>query len=232
MEFLESLELYTRKWEKHQTTIIVLLVVVIGGLTGFFAYRTYSTRLQEGASGAFVESMNYYNATVGQSSDDDATLSFVTAEEKWQKTAEVFQKAYADYSRAGISGVFLVYAADALDKLGKHAEAIALMEQGTRAISAPSLRDWYRAKTALMLLDAANQAKIDEGIALLMSLAQDPSGAAYDFALYQLGDYYWHLHDFDKVKSYWNTLDIAYRTTDKPSEWYTLAKPRLKLIQG
>jgi tetratricopeptide (TPR) repeat protein len=181
--------------------------------------------------------MEYFEAPIKKADDEKDDLAFMNKkefrsnEEKWEKVEEVFQKAYENNSSSGVAPLFLAFQAEALTQRGKMAEAVALLRQVIALLSAVEIKDYYRGKLALLLIDTKSEGGVEEGVGILKQLALDDQGVAHDVALYHLGHYYWYMKKFAEARNYWNQLLIKYEKNEEyPSAWVPMAKEKLKLI--
>lgn len=215
-----------------QFLLILAGIAVIVALA--LSYGFYRAKMQERAHKSFVEAMTYFDAKIGEQDNFlSDSKSFKSFDEKWAKTAEVFQKAYNDNSSSGLAPIFLAYQSQALLNLGKLDEAINVLQKSLIIMPKKSaLYDYYKVKLALMLIDTQDKGSFVNAISDLKAMALEQNKAVHDLVLYRLGEYYWNQKEFSEAKNYWNQLEIRYgKKTKNPSFWAAEAKSKLKLIQ-
>src|SRR4051794_36207146 len=115
---------------------VVIILALCGLLTGggLYLYSIYRAGVEQRAHQAFVSSMKYFDATVGEKQEsgdifDIEKISFTSKEEKWKKVADVFQKGYLEHKNSGIAPIFLAFQSQALIHQNKRAEAIDLLDK-------------------------------------------------------------------------------------------------------
>ena len=213
-----------------------LLIGLIAGLVTlglFTGYRWYRGHIERSAHAAYLECMQSYNGVVPSDSTKDSeegARTFANDQEKWQSVEQDFFNAASNHSWSGLHGVFLAYAAEAQLKRGNIESAIATMEKAIAAIPDAILRSWFEVKCALMKIDSEDSVARAAGLATIEEFAQVQESSVFECAVYHLGNYHWVNRDFEAARSYWNML-AATNNQDRPSLWYSLAKPRLKLVQ-
>ena len=218
--------------------IAAALVVVGVGVFGV-GYSFYMNSLQKRAHTSFVEALKYFDAKVLSADnmpDDIFNLdehTFKTENEKWQKVAAVFQQSYEKNKSAGISPMFLAYASQAYLNLGNLTQAINVLQQAVKAMASSDVKTVYQIKLALMQIDSGIKSLLDEGLQSLKDLSLKQGEPLSDMILYRLGEYHWNIKNFDEAKNYWNQLVLKYgKSTENPSWWVELARPKLKLISS
>lgn len=221
--------------EYYKGIIITLVVGTVVGLC-IYGYSSYRTSKNQNAYKTFMECMRYFDAPVNdkqKSGDIDIdTIHFASREEKWEKVASIFNKAYYDNPSNGISPFFLAFEAEALLNQGKRDRAVELLSQATLEIKDPVLKSYYSLKLALMKLDSTdNEAHRQSGFDMLRALAEDSQNQVQDAALFYLGSHFWYERNFELAKNYWNQLLLSCGPDSKnPSPWAEQAKEKLKLI--
>ena len=221
----------------HFKKELLLAIVATAGLFGaYVGYRQYKKSLMASAHKEFVSAMKVFDAPL---KDDGRKvrlqdLVFVTAEEKWGRVYDAFERGYKNNKGSGLAGMFLVYQAEALIQLGKLDQAIELMRQAVGIIEGNELVQGYLLKLALMEMDSANAAFAKAGMDRLTSLAQDDSNPFNDAALYHLGLKFFVEKNFAQAKNYFGQLKVKYGAeldTDKCSVWAQKAADKLKLME-
>jgi hypothetical protein len=231
---VHSLGDFIGKIKEYQNQLLVIIgaCAVIG--FGSWGYLSYREKCEEKAYRTLVASLEYFDAPI-KSENKETDLAFLdqkefkTEAEKWEKVATVFKEAYSAHRSSGIAPMFLVYQSQALANLGKTAEAIPVLREAIERMKSEPVKGFYQVKLALMLIDE----KSEEGVTLLKQLAAKESSGAHDTALYQLGEYYWHVNNFDEARNYLNQLVLKYGKLERyVSPWVTPAKEKLRLIDS
>lgn len=240
MVFVQSLEevvKLTQEYQKQLIAGIAAVAILVGGVFGYFYY--IETR-ETSAHRAMVNALEYFDAKItkpGENSTDEFDFidkkEFATEQEKWEKVADVFGKAYLSNSGSGIASLFLAYQADALAKINKKDDAIALLNKVVGLLSNAELKSYYQVKLALMQMDSEKKDEVEKGISILKSISIKDGNVANDTALFRLGQYYWYEKNFTEARNYWNQLLLKFGTKTKyPSPWVSVAKEKLELIDS
>ena len=234
---INSLGDLIKKIEENKGRIIAILSMLLALAVGIYGYCYYKQQREEKAYRALVTSLEYFDAPFvkdGENKDDLDFLSkkeFKTAEEKWKKVDEIFKGAYKSHGSSGLASFFLAYRSQALLELKDLPKAIELLRLSLSDMPNGSVKEYYKSKLALMLIDTKSANGAGEGIKILKQLALDDTNVAHDRALYHLGEYYWHEKKFSEAKNYWNQLVLKYGKQERyPSPWVEPARDKLRLI--
>ena len=203
--------------------------LVIVGL-GFGVYRYMALQTRIAAHKELVQFVRMIEEPLQVGSDIKPDVQASLEEDKWSRIAQAGLKNYQEFKGTAFGAAFLVYRADALDKLGKYKDALDAMRQAVQATSVQSIRDFYQLKLALMLLDQEAVATSKEGLELLLQIAKNAQNSAHDRALYHLGEYFWIKKDFSQAKNYWQQFIVKYGTEKALFALVEKAKERLELL--
>ena len=227
----------SQEYQKQLIAGVAAVGILVGGVLGYFYY--IETR-ETSAHRAMVNALEYFDAKItkpGEKNTDEFDFidkkEFATEQEKWEKVADVFGKAYSSNSGSGISSLFLAYKADAFAKAGKKDEAITVLHKVVGLLGNAELKSYYQVKLALMQMDSAKKDEVDNGISTLKSISIKDGNIANDTALFRLGQYYWYKKNFKEARNYWNQLLLKFGAKTKyPSPWISVAKEKLELIDS
>lgn len=190
---------------KKQILAAIALFLTIG--FGSVGYLFYKGRMQAVAYKDFIEALKYYDGLTSASKNkynDPNSKYFLTEQDKWQQTEQIFNQGYQKHKGTDLGGMFLAFRAEALLNLGKTAEAMATLNDAVDQMPSNEIKDYYKIKLALMKID--NNDKL--GLQILQQFADDDKSVANDLALYHLGSYYWEQKKFNDAKNYWQRLLI------------------------
>lgn len=170
------------KSKKIRRTLLILLIVVVG-VSGYYINRYVQKGRQQNAIMAFNEAMQAYVTAL--ITEIDVTSK---KEEKapWEEVDLAFQTAYQQNSGAQFAPFFLIYSAQALAGQQKFSEAAQMVTDALKQLPANSpFYDLYAIMRANFLIDSGNQ----DGVEQLKQLA-DNSKNYQDMAQYNLAQYY------------------------------------------
>lgn len=198
---------------------LVLIVIITGA---YFGYRWYRSTQEQVVQQLFAQNVEEFERVMQAGKKDD-----------WASVETLFKLGYDQYPSSNLAPYFLVYQAQAMFKQDKFNDALATMDKAVHAMSnnAPLL-GLYKTKTALMRLDAQDQAVRDAGVAQLKELTQDTKNNAYDVAAYYLGLYYIAHNEIAQAKAVWQTLVDTFKDVPKlgASPWAAKAQATLASI--
>jgi tetratricopeptide (TPR) repeat protein len=221
---------------KHKKQALLSFGLVVGATLAIWGYVAYSARVQIKAHGAFIEALKVYEASVvpGSKEATGSLNRFASEEEKWTKVADVFRKNYEQYTSAGIAPIFLTFQAEALTRLGKFDEAIAVMQQALRKMNTDALKDFYGVKLAVMYLDSGKPEHKQEGLSALEKIVADQKNYAHEYALFQLGYYFWSEKNYAQARNHWQQFMVKYglKDTKLQSPYADLVRAKLSLISA
>jgi len=237
---MNNFELVWHSWvdrlAKAKKPIIfgVIAVALIGfGILGYFELQKSRTLA---AHKAFVSALKFFEAPLKSEGKRVGfqDVVFDTTEEKWKRTAEVFDQGYKNHASSSLAGLFLAYKSQALLNLGKHEEAIAALAAGVDLLPR-DLKEGYELKLALLKIDSQNEIFQKSGLDLLTHIAMDEKNHVQDAALYHLGLQFFVKKQFDQAQNYWGQLKLKYgkeQDSDKQSVWAEKAAEKLALIEA
>ncbi len=209
-------------------------LALILGSGGMVWYRWHATSLAQQAHKTLVETLQVFEAPIQKSTDQTKAdqTKFRSATEKWTHVASLCADAHSRFKRTTLAPFFLAYQADALLNLRKHDEALPLLKQAEAQMRSQPLKDFMSVKVALVGMDCSTQALQQEGFLQLKRLAENADHAAHEYALYNLGLYFWDNKEFAQAKNYWQQMLVKYAQSDARSAGaYTdLVKQKLALI--
>lgn len=237
---IKSVDDVIKKIKENQNRLLVaigLATLLFGGIYGYLYYKEYK---EEKAHRSFVLALEYFNAPVKEAGDtvaDDLSFlgkkEFKTEKEKWEKVASVFDESYKENSSSGIAPMFLAYRSEALANLGELLKAIEVLQSAISKMKNDQVKNYFKVKLALMLIDSNDKSMVDEGVGLLKEISLNESNISHDLSLYHLGQYYWYKKNFKEAGNYWNQLLLKYGKLEKhASPWAIIAKEKLRLIDA
>lgn len=132
----------------------------------------------------------------------------------WQSVTETFAEGYKRAQSSNLAPFFLAFESEALLRQGKTTEARERMQQMMKQLSQKSPFYYtYAIKAAMINIDADDEEIKEQGIKQLTSLAQNMKNPQRDYALYQLGFYYFMHEQTDKAKEYFARLVREFAAT-------------------
>lgn len=214
----ESVSQYKNEMSKPRARALMLvLAVVLVGFSSFWGYRWYINNREATAQKTFSEAMQLYN----NAWDNPNT---------WSDVSSALSMGHDQNSSSYLAPFFQFFQAQALVQQGKQAEAIALMDNTLKKLSASSsFLPSYKTKLALMKLDVDDQAVRAEGLKLLEQQANNANSGAQAMALFHLGFYHWHTQDTEKSRNAWQKL-IALQQGQALSPFITLVQEKMRQL--
>lgn len=208
------------KSEKNVTTGLAILAAIGLLVGGWFWYRSYTVQQEQAAQKVLSSCLAEYEK-----------LRAGGTPAQWQTLDAMCTAGYEKSKSTAMAPYFLAIRADALVEQGNDKEALELLQSMTNALpTSSSLYYPYKTKYALIKLDHVDDE--DKTVALneLENLAYDSSNTNADYALYYLGEYYWHNNQTEQALKTWRDLESTYKTDTKngQSPWALLAQYKLQ----
>lgn len=205
--------------QKNAPLLITVATLVALGLAGaFFGYRRYTHGVNERAQKVLQETLELF-----QKEQQEKTP-------QWQRVIDAANLALSGYSSSAAAGPLYMLQADAYSALGDHEKALQAVESSVSNLSSSNaLKNIYKTKQALMLMDGTDEQKA-HGLSQLEALAHDRSNINNDEAQYYLGLYYWVQNNVEKARTSW--ADLAKMPVDQEgsSIWARRAQSKLANI--
>jgi len=215
----------------------VLIVAMTGAIVlGFVAlgYVYYKNKVRANAYKEFMSAMLYYDGVVqGKkvNSNYPGIKQFMSENDKWTQSEQVFKQAYQNYKNTELAPVFMAFQAEALLNLGKIDDAVKVLKNVIDSVDSQEIKDLYKVKVALINMDSKDEKIQGEALIHLIAVANNDSSAASEIALYQAGSYFWSQKKYNEAKDYWQRLLV--KTTAKSGQMSVFAgevKDKLSLI--
>jgi tetratricopeptide (TPR) repeat protein len=192
---------------KYKKQILIGAVIIFG--TGLLSvgYLFYKSNARTAAYKDFVAALKYYDGLTIASKNkynDPNSKYFLSEQEKWQQTEQIFSQGYQKHKGTELGSMFLAFRSEALSHLGKSSEAIATLSDAINQMPSDEVKDYYKVKLSLIKIDNNDQ----QGLESLQQLADNEKSVANDLALYHIGNYYWNQKKFADAKNYWQRLLI------------------------
>ena len=227
---------FFEKAMQYKKQIIMAIVVVVFLVIGYFGYQQYRTYLMASAHKEFVSAMKVFDAPLKDEGRKVRLqdLVFATADEKWNRVNEAFERGYNNHKGSGLAGMFLAYRAQALLHLGKIEEAVNILRQAVGLMSGFEVVQAYTLKLALVEMDSKDVLIQKVGFDRLLAIVQDEKNLFHDAALYHAGLKFFVEKNFKEAKNYFGQLKLKYgneQDPDKASVWAQRAIDKLKLIE-
>lgn len=119
---------------------------------------------------------------------------------------------------------------DLLIQQEKIQEARVLLEQHVSSFSSSPLLSYIKVLHALLLMDGSKEDQA-KGLELLQGIAQNENDYAYEYAVYQLGFYYFIHADLAQAKAIWQPMvDRAIMSDKNKSVWVSRAEEKINQI--
>ncbi len=201
--------------KKNMPIFALATLTVLAIVGGFFGYRWY----QSGVNGRAQKVLQETIELVQKEQQEKAP--------QWQRVVDAVNLALSGYSNSSAATHLYMLQADAYVALGDHEKALQAMEQSVASMSSSNtLKNIYKTKQALMLMDGSGEQKV-RGLQLLESLAHDRSNINNDEAQYYLGLYYWVNHDVTTAREAWAELAKMPLDKEGASIWAQRAQAKL-----
>jgi hypothetical protein len=233
MQSKQSVQSMLHAWwiefKKDTTSFYLTLIAVVAvvGFGGLKAYRWHTASKEQAAQLVVAEAVEEYykasdaflldaeNQQVVEQRIDDARIAFdgVLSRHKGSKLIPYVQALDAD----------VLWHAGSKDK------ALAAMQKAIDGVSMPAIKNSFRTKYALMLLDTDQAQK---GLDMLTALSQDSENSVADYAIYNLGYHYWIKGDVETARATWKKLE-SFTSKDRPegaSPYLDAAQKKLQVI--
>lgn len=210
--------------EKAMQTGLILLVLLAIVVGGWFGYRSYRIGQVQVAQKQLSSCLAEYEKVKSASN---------VAESQWQTIDKMCSVGYEKYKHTAVGPFFLGVQADALLVQGKTQEAVVLLDKLVSSLPTQSpLYYPYQTKKILVALDQEENVMQSPAFEELKKLAYDKDNNDADYALYYVGEYYWHDKNIDLAKQVWQDLDTRFKAETKngQSPWALLAQYKLQQI--
>jgi predicted negative regulator of RcsB-dependent stress response len=149
----------------------------------------------------------------------------------WDNVTALCTKQKEIHRSSSLAPYFDLVCSDALLKKGANAEALETVKNAAHSVQNNEIAPLIKLKHALMLLDSDDQLVAEAGLQKLTLLAQDTHSRIHDMVLYQLGRYFFAMHENEKAKNTWKQLiEQAELNTAAPSPWAALAQQKLNQL--
>ncbi len=230
-EWFEKISLSVMAYRKE---VLIGLGITAGLISGVMGYMWYKHHAQIAAHKDLIDFMQVYDASITAEGKAKAGANFASEQEKWRSVQELAASDYNRHKHAGIASWYLVYEAEALANLGKHAQAAEVLKRAIDKMPSETVKDFYRVKLALINIDSDVKDTQKQGFQALEAIAQDSKHAANEVALYYLGAYFWAEKEYTQAKNYWQQLMVKYGYKDakQQSGYADLVKEKLRLISA
>ena len=197
----------------YANIIVVILLLVLASVGGYFGYRWYAVSREQNSQLALAAHVEELQKVVVGSKD------LMPAQLAQLESALSFD--YRRHKSSTLAPMFLLLQADVQIKQDRHVEATGTLEQVLNALPQnSSLVSIVKTKRALLQLDSKDDATQQAGLQELIQLARDKENKQSDFALFYLGRYYWAHDKLDDAKTAWQELlNTPAYTQSFPSPW-------------
>lgn len=226
-DLLKKAKIYRKLLIGTASGLIFLGLAILG-------YMYYKNRVSACAYKDFMSAIQYYDGTVKgkkASSSYPGVKQFVSENDKWSQTEQIFRQGYQSCKNTELAPVFLAFQAEALLNLGKIEEAVKLLKDVVSQVKSEEIKDSYKIKIALINMDNKDEKIQSEGLNQLIAIANNDSSVANEVALYQVGSYFWNQKKYNESKNYWQRLLV--KTTAKSGQVSVFAgevREKLSLI--
>lgn len=152
---------------------------------------------------------------------------------QWQTLQTMCSVGYEKHKSSSLAPYFLAIQADALLAQGQADQALTLLDSMIAGLPTSSpLYDLYKTKKLLIELDQSEDPLQSPAFEALKLFAYDTQNSQADYALYYLGEYYWHNKQTEQAHTVWNDLATRFKsdTKDGQSPWALLAQYKLQQL--
>lgn len=183
-------------------TFFAIMLSIVAAI-GYGSYIWYVSSREAHAHRLLTSGLQEFEQALTQDNDH-----------AWQSVAETFAAGYKRAASSNLAPIFLAFESEALLRQGKTEEARDRMHTVMKQLSPKSPFYYvYAIKSAMIDIDAEDTIIKDQGIKQLTALAQNMKNPQRDYALYQLGFYYFMNEQADKAKEYLTRLVREFATT-------------------
>jgi hypothetical protein len=183
-------------------TFFAVILAIVAAI-GYGSYTWYSSSREAYAHRLLTSGLQEFEQALTQ---DNA--------QSWQGVAETFAEGYKRAGNSNLAPIFLAFESEALLRQGKADQARERMHTVMKQLSQKSPFYYvYAIKAAMLDIDADDEMTQEQGLKQLTSLAQSMKNPQRDYALYQLGFYYFMNEQTDKAKEYFARLVREFATT-------------------
>jgi tetratricopeptide (TPR) repeat protein len=204
-------------------------------------YMPFAIACATGISLACVSGGTYYWYQLYKNKEAQKTLGLHLDEyykekqatsHNWDALVDKFANAGETMSGTGLAPYSFAYQAQSLFDKGDYNAGLRALTKAVEMMPANSpFFHLFKTKMALIMIDAQDDLVRQQGINLLTELARSKDNINKDYALYNLGYFYWTRANLDEAKKIWQELVDEYRHENAaPSPWALLAEQRLPSI--
>ncbi|MFZ5954392.1 MAG: hypothetical protein ACOYT8_04830 [Candidatus Dependentiae bacterium] len=206
--------------EKNVSIALTALVAIGLLIGGWFWYRSYTLSQVQAAQKVLSSCLAEYEKVRAGGS-----LA------QWQTLDAMCSAGYEKHKNSPVAPYFLAIQADAFLAQGKINEALALLDKMVTGLPTMSPMYYlYQTKKALVGLDQDEDTLKQSALNELEKLAYNNDNPNADYALYYLGEYYWHEKKIDQARQVWQDLETRFKSDSKngQSPWAVLAQYKLQ----
>jgi len=231
--YYKSKEFVSENWR----TVLIFAAVVLLAVVGIFAMIWHNRWKEFKAYDDFVVLEKYRTAPITKDAQELMKKKidekkFGSFEEKWNQVKETAERFSKSAARTSLSFHFSSVQSEAAVYLDNFGLALEKSEEAMNKSRVDEMRKLFQVRTSALKLDSKDSVVVNEGISELKKVATDDQNPFADFALYILGEYFWHIQKFDEVKNYWGLLKIKYgKSTEHKSSYWKSAEKRYKTIK-
>jgi hypothetical protein len=195
------------------TSVLLIFLLIFAG------HRFFEKRKSQHAYTSLMECLITFDETLESESPN------------WDNVVALCTKQKEIHRSSSLVPYFDLVCSDALLRKGANTEALETARNAADSVKNNEIAPLIKLKHALMLLDSTDQLARQEGLQRLTILAEDTHSRIHDMVLYQLGRYFFAVHENEKAKETWKKLtDQADLNTVSPSPWVTLAQQKLNQL--
>lgn len=208
--------------EKNVSKIVsvIALIGLIAG--GYFWYRSYTVSQTQAAQKVLSSCLAEYEKVRNNGTPT-----------QWQTLQTMCSVGYEKHKNSSVAPYFLAIQADALLAQGQAEQALSLLDTMIAGLpTASPVYDLYKTKKLLIEIDQSEDPLQSPAFEALKTFAYDSQNSQADYALYYIGEYYWHAQQFDQARTVWKDLESRFKsdTKDGQSPWALLANYKLQQL--
>jgi len=215
-------------FDKYAPYLLGTLLLIGGGMLGFWGYRLYLDKIEQAAFKDLAESIEAFNAFVALNPEKQVASG---GTQKLDDLEQAFIVGAQKYDKSKLIPFFYLYKADSLIQKGDFNAALVALESAIDKIEKNN-PFYYLLLSKKALLQADNDASREQGIKELNELAMDANNPFAPMSGYYLGLHYYHAGNVAKAKDIWkDALDKQESSSvAKECSWCDQIRSKLNTI--
>jgi len=191
-------------FDKYVPYVMAALLLMGGGIAGFWGYRLYLDKIEQAAFKDLAESIESFDKFVALSADKQVVSGGV---DKLEDLERAFVFGAQKYEKSKLIPFFYLYKADSLIQKGDFNAAVGALQSAINKVEKDN-PFYYLLLSKKALVQSDNDLLKEQGLKELHELTMDVNNPFAPMSGYYLGLQYYHAGDVAKAKDIWKaTLD-------------------------